>query len=135
MCFWFGNGPEPFKWLLSWPCPLHGKTYLWSASTFTEPFRDLPNRTGGFTACHSREHSREFSQPAQGMVFFPNVFLEKAKHPTHRRSGKINGEGLDEASGVFCAVMSWGRPAVEEKGLPLLRKSLWDSLNHGPWEQ
>lgn len=27
------------------------------------------------------------------------------------------------------------RPAVEEKGLPLLRKRLWDSLNHGPWEQ
>lgn len=74
-----------------------------------KPFRDLPNRTGGFTTCHSREHIREFSQPAQGIVFFPNVFLEKAKHPTHRRSGKINGYGLDEASarGIFCAVMSW----------------------------
>lgn len=25
VCFWFGNCPEPFKWLLSWPCQLQGE--------------------------------------------------------------------------------------------------------------
>lgn len=45
--FWFGNFSEPFKWLLSWPCQLQGKKYLWSSSKFTEAFQifqgSLPN--------------------------------------------------------------------------------------------
>lgn len=126
LCFWFENFPEPFMWFLAWPCQLQRKKYLWSSLKFPQAIQvsqgGVPNRKGGVTpGIHQRIQST-----CQGMIFFPTVFLVKAKHPTHRRSGKITGWGLNGASArtFFSAVMSW-ETFTEEKGLPLLKKSLW----------
>lgn len=125
------------------------KKYLWSSSKFTEAFQifqgSLPNRKGGFTTCHFTEHNKEFSQPTQGMVFFP--MSSKKKQPAQGRiffpmsstrdleksMAGIWPESLLMAS--FVLSYPGKRPAVQAKGLSLLRKRLQDSLNHGPWEQ